>query len=259
MKRRQDSPCDDALSSSADSADEAIRLEADEGAPEEVQVDFCFYDPQDGDFHALRHFLTNYLEGEMFNSSELVDHIISQKTVGTTIKIGDGTDIFGFISVINVQRYAGLDCVSQIKDFVLSHCPAHEKDRFLAMWDDKTKPLGIVFNERMVNLPLQLVPHLHTALRDEIVWAWEDEPTQEARDSFKFGRYLYLSYVMPLPGGGSKRARTEASLLYPKYEDELIRDVSRAPGYPAVMNGACCSSKSYRDLCTHQTHLMLSF
>ena len=56
--------------------------------------------------------------------------------------------------------------------------------------------VGIVVNERLVNMPHEVAPKLHEALRDEIEWAWEDEPTQERRDHFRFDHYVFLSRVL---------------------------------------------------------------
>ena len=45
---------------------------------ETVQVDFEFFDPQEGDFHGLKALLHTYLDGEAFSCSELVEAIIQQ-------------------------------------------------------------------------------------------------------------------------------------------------------------------------------------
>ena len=55
---------------------------------------------------------------------------------------------------------------------------------------------ALIVSERLLNCPPQLAPPLHQALfEEEIPWATEDEPSQEARDSFGFARFLMASRV----------------------------------------------------------------
>jgi hypothetical protein len=48
---------------------------------EEVKVDFQFFDPAEKDFHGLRALLHNFLDGEQYDASGLVDTIIKQVMV----------------------------------------------------------------------------------------------------------------------------------------------------------------------------------
>ncbi len=60
--------------SSGGAADSDTEPDADET----VQVDFEFFDPQEGDFHGLKALLQTYLDGDAFSCSELVEAIILQ-------------------------------------------------------------------------------------------------------------------------------------------------------------------------------------
>jgi protein BCP1 len=60
-------------------------------------------------------------------------------------------------------------------------------------------------NERLINAPPQLAPPLMQALFDEIAWAVEDEPTEEARQAFRLQRFVLITraYTDPLANGGA--------------------------------------------------------
>ncbi len=65
----------------------------------------------------------------------------------------------------------------QIKEYLLNKAPnQNEKNRLQALFDDASQPVGLFFNERLVNMPPQLSPHLHKALFNEIQSAQEEVP-----------------------------------------------------------------------------------
>lgn len=81
-------------------------------------------------------------------------------------------------------------------------------------------------SERLLNCPPQLAPPLHQALfEEEIPWATQDEPSAEARDAFRFQRFLLASRVYadhsPAPAsvqaGAPKAKRRKASPWPPPF------------------------------------------
>jgi protein BCP1 len=74
-----------------------------------VNVDFEWFDPDaEIDFHGLKS-LTRQLfdaDAELFNLSELVDLILSQPLLGSTVKVdGKETDPYAFLTVLNLQTH----------------------------------------------------------------------------------------------------------------------------------------------------------
>jgi protein BCP1 len=58
---------------------------------------------------------------------------------------------------------------------------------------DAPSHLGFVFSERLVNMPVEVIPHMYRMLADEIQWACDDgEP-------YHFGHFLVLSRTYTLP------------------------------------------------------------
>ncbi len=145
-----------------------------------VDIKFEFFNPKAEDFHAIKVFLTNYLEGQPFNAAELTDIIVQQgESVGSTIKVEDN-EPFGFISVVNLHQHKDKEFAKQLQSYLLKKLE-HDKPRYQyleKLFTDETKPLGLILNERMMNIPSQLTPHLHKSLYEEIGWAAEENVRQ---------------------------------------------------------------------------------
>jgi len=195
----------------------------------EVQVDFAFFDPEEIDFHAIKNFLLPYLTGQSLNASELANLIIAQNNyVGTVVKVEGEDETYGFVSVINVHKHKNLTAVKQIKEYFLSQAPSQaERARLEALFNDETKPLGLLLNERLLNLPPQLAPHLHKALFTEIQAAVEDGET-----SYRFENYLMLSSQYSHSSGDStkkpkfKKGRTGDEIYFNRAEEEFYQKES---------------------------------
>ena len=70
-----------------------------------IDVHFEFFNMKEIDYHAIKTFTTNMIESSPFNSGELADLVIKQsEKVGTTIKVDD-SELYGFISVINLSLH----------------------------------------------------------------------------------------------------------------------------------------------------------
>jgi len=105
-------------------------------------------------------------------------------------------DTFGFISVINLHKYSKLQCIQQIKKFILDNCNEEEqKEKLIHLFEDTGQPFGLIICERVINLPPQLSYYINLALFDEIKWAHEDEPTPEECKSFMFKNYVVITKV----------------------------------------------------------------
>lgn len=74
-----------------------------------LNVDFEWFDPQpDVDFHGIKTLLQQLfdVDGQLFDLSALTDLILSQPTLGSTVKVdGNETDAYAFLSVLNLQEH----------------------------------------------------------------------------------------------------------------------------------------------------------
>lgn len=70
-------------------------------------MDFDFYNPEEVDYHALKRLLGQLFasDAELIEVNDLVDIIIEENQVGTTIKVdGQESDPYAILSVINLQE-----------------------------------------------------------------------------------------------------------------------------------------------------------
>ncbi|KAJ7569541.1 hypothetical protein O6H91_01G083000 [Diphasiastrum complanatum] len=228
-----------------------------------VNVDFEFFDPKESDFHGLQALLRSYLDDVAWDLTTFVELILAQTTVGTVIKTAEDESPIGFITALNLERYKAHSCMQEIRTFLMEKCGStSEAGKLEALWQ-KQQGVGLIVNERLVNVPVDLAPPLYEGLFQEIAWATEDEvwfevqlfctapwskpidfsslPIQSLRDAFKFTDYLILTRVyqeIPKKKGSakSKNKKTKkkprnlpqevANLIYIKPEDEIFHKLS---------------------------------
>jgi len=74
-----------------------------------LDVDFEFFDPQPAiDFHGLKSLSRQLfdLDAQLFDLSALADLILSQPTLGSTVKCdGNESDPFAFLTVLNLHQH----------------------------------------------------------------------------------------------------------------------------------------------------------
>jgi len=153
-----------------------------------LQVDFGFYDLVKDDYLAIRNFLKNLFGNIALDFNELAELIAGQVEVGTTVKNDDDmANALGFITVINLHTHKEKKCVKQLVKWLKGKCTHKYKAKLNALLDDKSKPLGLLLHNRMINLPTELVPPLQKALQDDIKWAIENE--EQSKD-YKYANYI---------------------------------------------------------------------
>lgn len=218
---------DDDDDSDEDMEDAAAPAGKDERS---VNVEFVFSDPRESHFHSVKQFLLSYLPPtQPFNVSGLADAIVNQVATGTMVCVEGEDDVYGFITALSLKRYEAENSVQQVLQYVTKKCPVDDLPRFQSILSSKS--VGLLVNERMVNLPYQLVPAIHSALHEDIEWAIENEETPELRRSFQFDYFLVLSSCSVEKSGASgsknkgKKAKTQyeqTAKFYHNFEDEFL-------------------------------------
>ncbi|KAJ8752201.1 hypothetical protein K2173_003809 [Erythroxylum novogranatense] len=193
-----------------------------------VQADFAFFDPKSEDFHGVRILLQTYLDNEKWDLSGFVDLILEQTTVGTVVKVEDDEDgaPFSIITALNLGRYKEHKCIMELREFLLKVCLEKSvKDDLMLLLRDEAQNVGLLVSQRVVNLPLQLLPPLYDALFDEVSWATEDEPTEELRKSFGFRHYLLICKVYKQKNSDGKKRQSlhaDKEIIFVKPDDEVF-------------------------------------
>ncbi|KAJ3043040.1 Mss4p nuclear export [Rhizophlyctis rosea] len=205
-----------------------------------VDVDFEFFDPKPIDFHGLKSLLRQTFSNDtkQIDISGLADVIIEQSAVGTMVKVDDGTDPYAVLTVVGLNGEKDKDkaCVANIRDYILEKC---KKDsdvhvRLSTMFSPDSPAVALMINERLLNMPPQIVPPMFKMLVEELGWAVEDN------EPYDFEYYIYVSKVYQeiesalnedegeeeRPKKKKKKAKaaptTSESTFYFQPEDEII-------------------------------------
>ena len=170
-----------------------------------VDVTFDSFDPVEADFHGIKMFFANFLDGQPFDSSGLVDIVLAQSgEVGTVLKVMDEDDVYGVISVANLQTASSEASLQQIVDFVSKKCPTSQQDAFAKALRGKT---GLIISERMLNVPPELAVPLVDGLFQEIS---NSQKVSSLRNKYAFDTYLVLTQLLregAQDGGGKKKGK----------------------------------------------------
>ncbi|XP_049620468.1 BRCA2 and CDKN1A-interacting protein [Suncus etruscus] len=159
--------------------------EEDEMVGEEVNVEFEAYSISDVDFDGIKKLLQQLFLKAAVNTAQLTELLIQQNHIGSVIKQtavsedsdddGDGDEIFGFISLFNLTERKDTQCAEQIQELLVraceQHCSQSLAQQLDGLFQDSTKPVGLLLSERFLNVPPQLALPMHQQLQKELAEA----------------------------------------------------------------------------------------
>ena len=190
MKRRQDDS--DIDISSTDSEPE---IDQEENEEETVNVDFDFFDLNpEVDFHATKNLLRQLFGDDAveFDLSSLADLILNDNTVGTCIKTdGKESDPFALLSVINLSKNLENPTVKKLVAYVLDKTNSQPKFNVLLrkLLGDKKNKVALIVSERLINMPVEVVPPMYKMLHEEM------DSAEDAHEKYEFDYFLVVSKV----------------------------------------------------------------
>lgn len=177
-------------SESSDESSESCEMK-EYNSQERIQVEFEGRNPIDDDFHGIKQLLQQLFLKAHVNLSEVADLIIGQNYVGSVVKQSevdgedsddddddnDANDVFGVTSVINITEKQNLECIQQLRSLLLELCSEHATDQantlVRSLLSDDSQTIGLLINERIVNIPAQISVPLLESLSKEIKRARE--------------------------------------------------------------------------------------
>ncbi|RYO82350.1 hypothetical protein DL766_002601 [Monosporascus sp. MC13-8B] len=215
-----------------------------------VNVDFEWFnfDPEI-DFHGTKSLLRQLLDVDatQFDISGLADLILSQPTIGSTVKVdGKENDAYALLTALNLQEHREKKPIAELTQYINEKARANESLATVPDLLASGKHVGLVLSERLINMPSDISPPMYSMLIDEIEAAVED------KEPYEFSHYLILSktyYEIESPLGVEERKRKkgkqEASVFYFHPEDEVLHKHAVAYGsYPFTkMDEAVADSK----------------
>ncbi|KAK9496578.1 hypothetical protein O3M35_013138 [Rhynocoris fuscipes] len=212
---------------------------------EEIQVEFEGRIPCDTDYHGIKQLLQQLFLKAHINLAELTELIIGQNFIGSVVKQSDiddvqdddddeddSKDVFGITSVINLTEKKELECISQLRTLLVELSTEHGTDRcntlIRTLLADETKPLGLIINERFVNIPPQISVPLLQSLSKEIKRACDKNL------AFEFSYYIFICKLYKLDEKAKNKkkkkgkAGQEQELVWSNPEEELIDQAADA-------------------------------
>ncbi|KDQ53022.1 hypothetical protein JAAARDRAFT_137838 [Jaapia argillacea MUCL 33604] len=200
-----------------------------------INVDFEFFDPNpEIDYHAIRNLLS-----QLFHSSSpslhleaLTDLILGQPLVGTTVKMdGREGDPYAFLTVLNMAVHKDHPSIQALTSLLLSKSqPTNPSfhttlQNILGPNANPSQHIGLVLSERLINMPVQIVPHMYRMLVDEIKWAIDDN------EPYTFTHLLFISRTYTL-------TQDEAQLLLSSQPNASSRKNKSKKLRPSLPSGA---------------------
>ncbi|KAI9002288.1 p21-C-terminal region-binding protein-domain-containing protein [Gaertneriomyces semiglobifer] len=200
-----------------------------------IDVDFEFFDPKPVDFHGLKSLLnqTFFSDAASVPISPLADLIIGQPSVGSTVKVEDQQDPYALMTVLSMETHRDTEPIKAIRAFLAEKCRKAIPDKDVhEQFGCILEKAGLLINERLINMPPQIVPPMLKMLLEEIEWALED------KEPFNFPYYIYISKIYyeveptveeeegVVVEKKKKKARTSkaAEVFYFQPEDEIIQE-----------------------------------
>ncbi|KAJ4270425.1 Mss4p nuclear export [Fusarium torreyae] len=200
-----------------------------------VDVDFEWFnfDPE-VDFHGTKTLLRQLfdVDANLFNMSALSDLVLSQPTIGSTIKVdGKANDAYALLTVLNTAVHKDKEPMNDIVKYLVEKAQSNSSLASIADVLNSDKHVGLVFSERLINMPSELAPPLYSMLIDEVEAAVED------KEPYNFSHYLILSKTyqeleskLDVESQKRKKAKEEAGMYYFHMEDEVLQKHAVAHG-----------------------------
>ncbi|KAG4429392.1 Mss4p nuclear export [Cadophora sp. M221] len=204
-----------------------------------VNVEFEWFNfKPEVDFHGLKSLLRQLLDvdSQLFDLSALADLILSQPTVGSTVKVdGDETDAYAFLTILNLHEHREKKVIKDLTEYLIEKSKSSPSLAPLGSLLTSSSQVGIVLGERLINVPAEIAPPMYTMLIDEIEAAVED------KEPYEFTHYLILSKTYNEISSSldqedaprtkkNKAAKANREVFYFHPEDEVLQKHALASG-----------------------------
>ena len=153
-------------------------------------MDFEFFDPQPVDFHGIKNLIRQLfdVDAQLLDVSALSDLVLSQPLLGSTVKTdGNESDPYAFLTVLNLEEHKEKPAIKSLTDYILQHANKNEKLTAVVDVLRRSNSVGLILTERLINIPVEVVPPMYKMLLEEMTWATEE------KEPYKFTHYLIIS------------------------------------------------------------------
>ncbi|KAG6040901.1 Mss4p nuclear export [Claviceps citrina] len=216
----------------------ADRMDEDSGEEEDfdmldVEFEWFNFDPAI-DFHGVKSLLRQLFDVDagFFNMSALADLILSQPTIGSTVKVdGKEHDAFVMLTVLNTFVHREKEPIKEILQYLTEKAKTNPSLAAVPDIINSDKHVGLVLSERLINIPTEIAPPLYSLLMDELEAAVEDkEPYDFSHYLIVSKTYLEVESTLDVEHRRKKQAKDEATTFYFHLEDEVLHRHALAYG-----------------------------
>lgn len=221
-----------------------------------VNVDFEWFnfDPEI-DFHGTKSLLRQLfdVDANLFNMSALSDLILSQPTIGSTVKVdGKANDAYAMLTVLNTYEHREKEPMKDILKYLADKAQTNPSISAVAELINAQKPVGLVFSERLINMPSEIAPPLYTMLVEEVEDALEDKEPYDFSYYLVFSRtYQEVESTLDVEDRKRKKAKEESSTYHFHPEDEILQKYAVAHGsfrYTKEDDAVADSKRAFQEL-----------
>ncbi|KAI1335825.1 p21-C-terminal region-binding protein-domain-containing protein [Xylariaceae sp. FL0016] len=203
-----------------------------------VNVDFEWFNFNDKiDFHGTKSLIRQLfdVDGALFDVSALADLILSQPTIGSTVKTdGEEADPFAMLTTLNLQVHKDKKPIAELIKYITEKAKSTESLAQIPELLTSGKHVGLVLSERLINMPSEIAPPMYNMLIDEVEAAVED------KEPYEFTHYLIISKTyheiestLDIEERKRKKGKQDSTLFYFHPEDEVLQKHALAYGnYP---------------------------
>jgi len=200
---------------------------------EEIQVEFEGRSPIDSDFHGIKQLLHQLFLKAHINLSELTDLIISQNYVGSVVKQSDidgesededddnsANEVFGITTVVNLTDKQNVECIQQLRQLLVDLCREHGTDQSNAvvssLLSNDTRHVGLLINERFINIPAQISVPLLESLSKEI------NKAKEKNLAYDFTHFILICKLYKMDTEPTKKKKSGKKKTPVSQENEVL-------------------------------------
>lgn len=114
--------------------------------------------------------------------------ILAQPLLGSTVKCdGNESDPYAFLSVLNLREHKDKPEIQKLKQYILQQTSKNPTLSPVAEALEGPNTVGLILTERLVNVPVEVIPPMYKMLEEEMDWAIEE------KEPYTFTHYLIIS------------------------------------------------------------------
>lgn len=210
------------------------------------------------------------VDARIFDLSALAELILSQPLLGSTVKTdGNESDPYAFLTILNLKEHAQTPAIKTLIEYVVQQTSKNQALGPIAKVIDGDSTVGLILTERLINIPVEVIPPMYKMLLEEITWA------NEEKEPYTFTHYLIISKTYreiesqldqgdehPIKKKTKKNSEAKAEIFNFHPEDAIIQRSALAfGGYSYIHEGAdseADSKRAFQDLgIKPQGHMIL--